>query len=633
MQAPKRANQLRYPAISRHPLQPEPTLHKLLRRGMWNVQPARFTMATLDEKQPTGPVCPTCGRPWQAPLGKSAARHRWQLPQGVFAARLETDDFHDVFADGVVVESYVRALLLCDGAVIKELPAGAYTLKELGSVDLSPKRGVRALSVLVANAYDEELKSVSKEIITNDDFALTVVMRWRVRLSDPHLFFVNVMRNLRSFDNGQLTDRYQAQFEDAVKGAIAEYPLDRLKPSKDLKAELSDVIERCLRVSLVNDGLYFIDIKTLEWSNPELDLLADEERAGRLAVMVETARRRRAQAARLNQLEAEAKTIKLDDRESALELERLRNRLANARQRRRLEGDNELDALEWELEHQLAVLKARVDAETRTAPLRERRMRQLEVYRESLRQAQVKQIVADVDLRKFINQMEHEVKKHELFTAEEFDEIAAEFRINQADRNAKAQTAVFLEKKLALQQERELAAMELERDHGLTMMTLQQSKDQRQTSLRDEYDLLQEVSRRKWAHRKQEAINELELQEQEAIAKQKIANLQTTLHRANTIKTAIANLQLALRKAKTDAEIREIQSKIDLQEFLDSQVMLDVMTARRLSKDAARRLTEFEDYQRKVRFDLERRERELDLRIREAKEMAQLRRAQQTLEH
>lgn len=563
--------------------------------------------------------CKNCGQKLVATEAPKMSDNRWVRKSGEMAVKVEHRDLKGLFRRGVNIEAGTRALLFIGGANIGELHPGYHDWDSLGD-KLQGKVSAALVTVVLTDASDFDLRYQLPKIITQDDFEVAVDLNFVLRLQDPNLFFENVMRGQPRVSVQALGDRYQAELTDAVNEKLANLALADLDHSFALKGDITVEIEHHLRHSLQNDGIELLRISSFRWSNPELDRLSGDARAERIAHLSREAIAQRERARRMEHLENELKDLTIEDKEWEAEIRQIISRLAQARQKRQVFGENDLKVLEWEKEHALEMLKMQVDVEDRTQPMRERRRRQLEAMRKSLNAAKQAEIIDNLDMEKFVRQMTNESRKHQLFSDEEMADILVDLKKKQVDREARLREVMFFDKKLQLQQEHEVRLQELEQRHGVTMTSMDQLHAEKLLDLRQEIVRLEERKKSEWNLRRREVEHDLELKRLESVFKREEENERRENERINRSKDRIADLEVQLREAKTAEEKRRIQIKLDEEEGQMGLRLLEQVKAVRRRDIAQTKYNEFRDYQRRVKLDMDRRLQEWEFRSKERDE-------------
>jgi len=253
--------------------------------------------------------CPECGTELAgssetdpATAGESGV---FRLRDAEFARRVSRADLGDGFLDWlqqkqtVKVETGNQALLLENGELKTTLGPGKHTLDSLVRKLGDLRRGRDFAVFLVEDGTTTVTVGVS-DLRTATDYLVDVAVELVVRVTDPQLFFTQMM----SDRDAVTTDTFDRMLGDAVRdeleAVVARHERDDLYANRELKRDIQQDIEHQLRQTLERNGLGLVELRSFDYADDlddvrreRKDVAVAEERADVADDRLDVAKRNR----------------------------------------------------------------------------------------------------------------------------------------------------------------------------------------------------------------------------------------------------------------------------------------------------------------------------------------------------
>ena len=262
---------------------------------------------------------------------------RWAVGPNDFAARIILPDLKGFFeklpiigalpkSRTLIIEPGTRALVIDDGLLIGQIPAGTYTLESFLQ-RLQFWRNKQA-TIFLTRAEDVPIECESRGTPCADNICFDVTYRWTVQISDILPFMNNLMGARNNLPIPELAGLLTPIVQQAVYSAVGISTYDQVR-KPDFVSSLQQNVKSQIDIKLARYGLAFIDIQNVALKS-EADGI--EDRKGDLF-----------QKSRLQQFEQAIKQLENDE---------LKNRLADFRtktdvrdQLRRVVADDKFNSL------------------------------------------------------------------------------------------------------------------------------------------------------------------------------------------------------------------------------------------------------------------------------------------------
>lgn len=262
--------------------------------------------------------CGECGKSTEEKTASSPddSKHgmRWVRDRDDFAKRVDVEKLRGAFQTGIVVEEGTKALLLQNGALVASLEPGFYEMKTFtealkeslvkagGAVVKSGAavvRGVKGFAtglfnkeiadtrvrtneaidkavesmlaqdctVLLVDAGDVEIKLNLSNVYTSDPFGIDISCNAVLRMQEPRLFFVNVMKSQVLFRVSELKDSLSLEMQNAFNEVIGKKSVVDLNSDLSLKQEFENIVKEHMNRTLGQSyGLNFFQLRTISYS-------------------------------------------------------------------------------------------------------------------------------------------------------------------------------------------------------------------------------------------------------------------------------------------------------------------------------------------------------------------------------
>jgi len=231
--------------------------------------------------------CPECGTDLSgsaetdpATAGESGV---FRLRDAEFARRvsgnaLGGDGFLDWIRQKqtVTVETGNQALLLENGKLKTTLGPGKHTLDSLTRKVADLRQG-QDLAVFVVEDGTTTVTVGVSDLRTATDYLVDVAVELVVRVTDPQLFFTEMM----SDRDAVTTDTFDRVLGDAIRdeleAVIARHERDDLYGNRELKRDLQQDVEHQLRQTLERNGLGLVELLSFDYAD-DLDDIRRERK-------------------------------------------------------------------------------------------------------------------------------------------------------------------------------------------------------------------------------------------------------------------------------------------------------------------------------------------------------------------
>ena len=325
-------------------------------------------------------TCPHCGQAQNTAQRLDMAGGVWEKQEGIFAERFEFPDIEPLLGDGLNVQESQYAIMLQGGAAVEVLLPGFYPKAD---VEAKTTAANGRWSIVMVDSSEFVLPVCVESLRTKDD--ITADLHLALSLCfDPNgakEFMRNLMGTSLMLHDGTLTaslgyDEVAHALLQTVDGSARDFcntvTVSELFKEADIRLNLENHIAQSLTRNLGSLGLHFVRLKEAEFESEvfeKLRSMSGEVEAKRREIefmrradeLANDATRREALSEHemedyICQL-AHEKGIKDDLREQ--ELERLRIKWQQEKERGALTHQNDLAEMQQEHEEQLRNLHHR----------------------------------------------------------------------------------------------------------------------------------------------------------------------------------------------------------------------------------------------------------------------------------
>ena len=217
--------------------------------------------------------CPHCSRPLTARREPDVRDSVWRASPDDYAVRIERGDLEGVVYKEIEVQPGQQVLLLADGRALEERKGpGRYTVKSVFDWLIAPAHGRHVTALLVQGGpvnVDFELA----RLFTADNFEIKGRCAVVVEVTNPPVFFANVMRGRQTFTRSDLRAFLFDQVRDGVQDVVRRQKLADLPTGLTVKSQLVTAILAHLERTLADSGLGVVEVRTTEFIHPRFDAL------------------------------------------------------------------------------------------------------------------------------------------------------------------------------------------------------------------------------------------------------------------------------------------------------------------------------------------------------------------------
>jgi regulator of protease activity HflC (stomatin/prohibitin superfamily) len=217
--------------------------------------------------------CSECGKEIGKVLGASGGKEGvWDRGVDDFAVNMSSKKVEWHLTDNLVIRHGTRALVFENGNLVEEVTSGRYSTQQEGMISRLFKKP-KAFDVMLADAGDVPLHFTFSQIKSRDGMFVDIDMDLVVKLDQPSVFFLNVIKERKSYRLFELRQLMFKALLGAVKNGIAQYSIDDLADAARIKAEIASRIDAALRETLRRTGLEIAEVRAWEVSHEKLDAL------------------------------------------------------------------------------------------------------------------------------------------------------------------------------------------------------------------------------------------------------------------------------------------------------------------------------------------------------------------------
>ena len=217
--------------------------------------------------------CKECGRPLDANAVPEVRDQRWACNPDDFAARIDADDLPGLLRRGIVIEVGTNAILIEAGANRGVLGPGPHTLDTLDKRILNWLTSGTAsrVSVLLVDIMPTDLEFQLGGIFTKDPIGVGLSVRLQAQVDEPGRFLTHLLRSQERFTRNDLLQYLYPEVAQIVDKWVGQHTVQELAEDLSLKEELELALEEALKATFFQNGLKFINVRTLNINMEHLD--------------------------------------------------------------------------------------------------------------------------------------------------------------------------------------------------------------------------------------------------------------------------------------------------------------------------------------------------------------------------
>ncbi|MEO2035955.1 MAG: GYF domain-containing protein, partial [Planctomycetaceae bacterium] len=197
---------------------------------------------------------------------------RWSVSAADFAVRVIVPDLKGFFdnlplikggpkARSLVIEPGTRALVIDEGMLVGEVPAGSYTLESF--VQRLQFWRNKQTTVFLVRAEDVPLSSTFKNVPCLESVCFDLSCQWTVQINNILEFMDNLMGARESLSIAELLSLLTPMVQQAVYATVGRHSFDDVH-SPTLVGFLNDGLRAEIDVKFQRYGLDFVDLQTVQ---------------------------------------------------------------------------------------------------------------------------------------------------------------------------------------------------------------------------------------------------------------------------------------------------------------------------------------------------------------------------------
>jgi SPFH domain / Band 7 family len=200
----------------------------------------------------------------------SITENRWLRSREDVAKRLEVQDLPGKLEKGIEVQEGTQALLIKQGSIQGTLSSGYHNLRGLKSWWRSGEI-TAGTSVVLVDSGDIVLEFSSSGAMTKDSVLIDINVSLVVRIVEPYLFLVNVIKDQTSLMKNDLSELLDKEIVGIVGDALRGVDSDELYSNSKLKDVILKSLENNLRGTLNSNGMLLVQIRAFNYSQQILN--------------------------------------------------------------------------------------------------------------------------------------------------------------------------------------------------------------------------------------------------------------------------------------------------------------------------------------------------------------------------
>ena len=191
---------------------------------------------------------------------------RWSVSKTDFSAKVMIPDLNGFFGRlpknrTLVIEPGTRALVIDDGLLIGEIPAGSYTLESfLERLQFWRKKQA---TIFLTRCEDVPVESRADSVPCLDGVCFDIRYRWTVQINDVLPFLLNLMGAMESVSVVELENLLKPIVGQAVYSTVGQSSFDDVR-NAGFVSRLADGVRSRIDLKLERYGLKFIDLQSAE---------------------------------------------------------------------------------------------------------------------------------------------------------------------------------------------------------------------------------------------------------------------------------------------------------------------------------------------------------------------------------
>ncbi|MGB4709590.1 MAG: GYF domain-containing protein [Fuerstiella sp.] len=248
---------------------------------------------------------------------------RWSVSDTDFAVRIMVPDLKGFFEKlpiiggapkgrSLVIEPGTRALVIDEGMLVGEIPAGSYTLESF--TDRLQFWRNKQTTIFLTRCDEVAIESYSAAVPCMDNVCFDISYRWTIQISDILQFMENLMGPRDVLKLPELEELLTPMMSQALYSVVGHNSYDQVR-SPDFVGRLTEQLHEASGVRLQRYGLTFIDLQTAQFASDDGDL---PEKKGDMWLQTRETQLQRA----ATQVESDAIKSKIEDAQQKIPLRR-----------------------------------------------------------------------------------------------------------------------------------------------------------------------------------------------------------------------------------------------------------------------------------------------------------------------
>jgi hypothetical protein len=195
---------------------------------------------------------------------------RWSAPDDQFAIRFNTttEEIKGLLKNSLVVEPGSRAYIIQEGDYLGEFAPGEYTVQSFVEKLSFWEKG--QTTVIICRSEILPINLPETDVVTSDDFAVSVKARCTVQMLDIQRFLLNLLGPRDQFSIADLEKRLAPVIEQTLWHSVGSRTLADVK-SPAIAHEISKQAQVAINLSFQRYGIQFVEVETLSSKSEEFD--------------------------------------------------------------------------------------------------------------------------------------------------------------------------------------------------------------------------------------------------------------------------------------------------------------------------------------------------------------------------
>lgn len=193
----------------------------------------------------------------------------WERKPGDLASRIEADDVKSIwFNKPFIVQEGTAALMFSKGKLLGRVEAGEH------DIDGFLRRwftGEAPTTLVIIDDGEFPADFTVDGLCSREQITLTGRVRLTLGLADPQLFYLNTMRDRKSYTLEDLSQHLRPELHDALLTLTSQSPIEELYNNPSLRARAEATLQDRLGVNLAALGFAVSAVNVMSVTSPTYD--------------------------------------------------------------------------------------------------------------------------------------------------------------------------------------------------------------------------------------------------------------------------------------------------------------------------------------------------------------------------